>query len=168
MKLLGQNFIMATNSMRLLSNQVNEATWFAVNLIILVIKVVRKFQNDFDKKEFQVFWKNELSTHTLLRSHELILRNVSKDTWASFISSLLVTSMMVDFLNLRKDDLEPEEVLQMKKGLSVQFQNNFDRHFHDLTRQAGGWFNFMDYADSVLREPSMIERFLSYLINFMQ
>ena len=72
---------------------------------------------------------------------------------------------MVDFLNLRKDNLEPEEVLQIKKGLSIQFQNNFDRHFRDLATQAGGWFNFMDYADSVLRQPSMIERFLSYLIN---
>lgn len=130
--------------------------------------MVRKLQKEFDKKEFRSFWKDELSLNSLLRSYELILKSVSKDNWPSFISSLLVTCMIVDFLNLRKDDLEPEEVYKIKSGLSVHFQNNFERHFRGLVTETGGWFNFLDYADSVLRKPSLIERFLSYLTNLMQ
>ena len=76
--------------------------------------------------------------------------------------------MTVDFLSLRSNELTPREVSVMKHAMCVKFENNFNRHFLELTRETGGWFNFMDYADSVLREPSMIERFLSYLINFMQ
>lgn len=130
--------------------------------------MVRKFQQEFNKKEFQSFWKHELSLYSLLRTYELLLKSVSKDTWPSFITSLLVTCMIVDFLNLRKDDLEPGEMFKIKSGLSVHFQNNFDRHFRGLVTETGGWFNFLDYADSVLRKPSLIERFLSYLTNLMQ
>ena len=131
--------------------------------------MVRKFQADGKRIQgdnFKNLLRTELSVPTFERTYELALGKVSNGSWTSFVTSILVTSMMSDFLK-SQDQLTAIELEIMNKAMIVKFEQNFNDNFSNLLSGDNGWMNFLEYADLVLEPPTNFERFVSYLVSLL-